>query len=221
MPRPRAEAGTPKGKEALAGRLTDACPHESEGSSCSSGCPHTTARLEAAVMGTAYVVVGSTGAGKSTFARNLAAEAGAIRFAIDEWMTSLYFAERPPNAGFDWYMPRIERCLAVIWDVATQALARNLPVVLEIGLTRKQDREAFCAKVVAAGHQVALRVVDAAPEVRWLRVEQRNQQQGETFSFQVTREMFDFVETMWEAPDDAELARCLGTRTWTGDENTS
>jgi predicted kinase len=136
-------------------------------------------------------------------------------------MTALFFAERPADAGADWYMPRIERCLGVIWDLASQALGHGVPVVLEIGLTRKVDRQAFCGKLAGAGHRVALRVVEADRETRWRRVQERNRERSHTFAFEVTREMFDFVETMWEAPDDAELAAFEGSRTESGEQGGS
>jgi hypothetical protein len=40
----------------------------------------------------------------------------------------------------------------------------------------------------------------------------RNAEQGETHQlrFALTREMFDFVESMWEPPTVAEMAACDG-----------
>lgn len=154
-----------------------------------------------------HLVVGSTGAGKSTYARQLATERGAVRFAIDEWMAALFFPERPPDAGFDWYMPRVRRCTEVIFGVASQAVRAGSPVVLEIGLTERAEREAFYARVDGAGLALCLHVVDAPVDVRWRRVDERNRVRGETFSLEVTRGMFDFVEGLWEPPDAAELAR--------------
>ncbi len=51
-------------------------------------------------------------------------------------------------------------------------------------------------------------------EERWRRVQARNAAKGEThqLQFAVTREMFDFVETMWEMPDDREMIACAGVR---------
>lgn len=154
-----------------------------------------------------HLVIGSTGAGKSTYARTLAAERGAVRFAIDEWMAALFFPERPEDAGFDWYMPRIERCTEVIWDVASQVVGAGSSVVLEIGLTGRAERAAFYARVDGAGLPLRLHVVDAPVDVRWQRVDERNRARGETFSLEVTRGMFDFVEGMWEPPDADELTR--------------
>ena len=41
--------------------------------------------------------------------------------------------------------------------------------------------------------------------MRAQRVRARNAARGETFSFEVTPAMFDFMETMFEPPVDAEL----------------
>ena len=37
-----------------------------------------------------HFLVGSTGAGKTTYAIRFCEEAGAVRFSIDEWMSSLF-----------------------------------------------------------------------------------------------------------------------------------
>jgi hypothetical protein len=46
-------------------------------------------------------------------------------------------------------------------------------------------------------------------------VEARNAQKGETYQlgFDVTREMFDFVEGLWEPPTEAEMLAYNGIRT--------
>jgi hypothetical protein len=48
------------------------------------------------------LVVGSTGAGKTTFAHYLERDTSAIRFSTDAWMTTLFAPSKPADAGFDW-----------------------------------------------------------------------------------------------------------------------
>jgi predicted kinase len=84
--------------------------------------------------------------------------------------------------------------------------------VLEIGLTQRATRAAFYERARAAQLRVQLHVLDAPAAVRWQRVEARNRSRGETFAIEVTREMFDFVEQMWEPPDERELAAHDGER---------
>jgi predicted kinase len=38
-----------------------------------------------------HLVAGSTGAGKSTAAREIAERVGGVRFSMDEWMNALYW----------------------------------------------------------------------------------------------------------------------------------
>lgn len=156
--------------------------------------------------------MGSTGAGKSTFARQLAREHGGVCFVVDEWMQRLFHPERPEAAGYDWYAPRIERSTQMIWSLVLQLGAVGTPSVLEIGLTQRAARLAFYERARQAALRVALHVVEAPAALRWQRVEARNRERGATFTIEVTRAMFDFVEGMWEPPDTAELAEHGGRR---------
>jgi len=49
-------------------------------------------------------------------------------------------------------------------------------------------------------------VLDVPVEVRWARVCERNAGASATYTFAVSREMFDAMEAMWELPDAEELA---------------
>ena len=155
-------------------------------------------------MAQVTLVVGCTGAGKTTYARALAEERGAIRFSIDEWMMPLFGPDVPQPIRFDWMMERVNRCEAVIFATAQQAAACGLPVVLDLGFTKKAHRDKFRTLCAEAGLSVAVHFVDALRETRWQRVEQRNRDQGATFAMIVDRSMFDFMEVMWEPPHPDE-----------------
>lgn len=161
---------------------------------------------------TIHLVTGSTGAGKTTFSIGLAEREGAIRLSIDEWMTALFEADRPEPIEFDWMMERINRCEAVMWDVATDAARRGTGAVIDCGFTRAEHRQKFADLAADAGLPVVLHWVDVPIEERWRRVEHRNAERGETFRLEVTRPMFDFVERMWEPPTPGEMARLNGQR---------
>jgi len=159
-----------------------------------------------------HLVIGSTGAGKSTFARRLASERAGVCFIIDDWMKRLYYPERPEDAGYDWYAPRIERTTELIWSLVPDLVRTGTSSILEIGLTQRAAREAVYERAARAHLRLQLHVIEAPEAVRWQRVEARNRDRGETFALHVTREMFDFVETMWQPPDDAELRAHDGER---------
>ena len=158
------------------------------------------------------LVVGCTGAGKSTYARALADQLGGLRFSIDEWMVGLFWADSPQPIEFAWTMERVNRCEAQIFAVARQAAARGVPAVLDLGFTTKAHRDKFRALGAEAGLSVAVHFVDVPADERWRRVEQRNAEQGETYSLTVDREMYDFMEGLWEPPSEAEWQAGGGLR---------
>jgi predicted kinase len=161
-----------------------------------------------------HLVCGSTGAGKTTYALKLADRLGAVRFSIDEWMAALFWMDTPKPLDPAWSIERVERCMARMWATAEQVARRGVPCVLDFGFGQAKTRTRFIALAEAADLSVQLHVLDVPAAERWRRVEARNADRGRTYQlpFDVTREMFDFVETMWEAPTDAELARCNGIR---------
>jgi predicted kinase len=162
-----------------------------------------------------HLICGSTGAGKTTYALRLSEHLGAVRFSIDEWMAALFWMDTPRPLDPEWSMERVERCLTQIWAVVLRIAAQNVPCVLDIGLGQAQSRTRFAELAGDAGLSVQLHVLDVPAEERWRRVEARNAQKGETYQlgFDVTREMFDFVEGLWEPPTEAEMLAYNGIRT--------
>ena len=158
---------------------------------------------------TAHLIYGPTAAGKSTYARRLAADAHGVRFAVDEWMCALFGADVPDRMDMALVMPRVARCQAQVWSVARQILGVGTNVVLELGLLRKADRDSIKAKVEQEGFVALFHFVDAELPIRRQRLLQRNTEKGPTYSFDVTPAMFEAIESYFERPTESELA---GTR---------
>ncbi len=163
-------------------------------------------------MAQVILVVGCTGAGKTTYAGRLADEVGGIRFSIDEWMMPLYAKDIPQPIEFAWMMERVNRCESVIFTMAQQVVGRGLSAVLDLGFTTRDHRDKFRSLCAKAGLSVAVHFVDVPRETRWQRVEQRNREQGKTFAMTVDRGMFDFMEGMWEPPLPVEWQANDGVR---------
>jgi predicted kinase len=157
------------------------------------------------VEGELHLIIGPVGAGKSTFARTLGQKHRAVLLVLDDWMAQLYGAdERPPIGRIEWYLERRDRCLEQIWKLTTALCAVGTRVVLEIGLIRRAEREAFYRRVEDAGHALTVYVLDAPRSVRRERVLRRNEEQGETFAQVVPLALFELASDMWEPPDDDE-----------------
>jgi predicted kinase len=155
------------------------------------------------------LVVGGTGAGKTTFAARFAGDVGGLLVSIDDWVDTLYASDKPPEPGFDWYMERIGRIETQIRAVAGRLVALAVPVLLDLGFTARAHRAAWIAWARELGAEPWIYYVDVPADQRWRRVEQRNRDRGSTYRLDVNRGMFDFMEARFEPPtaDEAPLAR--------------
>ena len=153
-----------------------------------------------------HLVAGSTGAGKTTAAREIALRVGGVRFSIDEWMNALYWMDCSEKNDFPWAVERVGRCEAQMEAVARELARVGVDAVLDLGFTLKAQRMEWLEKARAAGVGCVLHVLEVDAEVRWERVEGRNLGLSGTYSFEVTREMFEFMEARWEAPSVEERA---------------
>ena len=158
---------------------------------------------------TAHIVFGPQGAGKTTYARNLSDSVGAVRFSIDEWMIQLFGPDLPNSMSLPWIMARVERCEKRIWSVASQICSLGGSVVLDLGFMQVSDRKRFIGLAHESGLLSQLHFVNAPYSVRRNRVLARNNERGDTFAFEVTPEMFDFMDQRFEFPADWELTSAM------------
>nr|WP_302479045.1 AAA family ATPase [Burkholderia lata] len=93
-----------------------------------------------------------------------------------------------------------------IWGSAEQIAKNSGNVILDLGFMKARNRSAFAERARDAGISSELHFVTAPHGVRRGRVLARNTEKGETFSFEVSPAMFDFMEKEFEEPTDLELA---------------
>lgn len=154
---------------------------------------------------TLNVIFGPCGAGKTTYAYDLAGRESAVPFVLDEWGARLFGPDVHGPLDFGWMLERMARCDAQIWSTAAAVLAAGTSVVLDTGLMHRAGRERVRQMAEAEGWSLKWHFVDAPQEVRRARVAGRNTTKGETFVMEVTPEMFDLIEGVYEAPAPAEL----------------
>ena len=100
----------------------------------------------------AHVIIGFIGAGKTTFAKKLERETGAIRFTKDEWMV-LIFGKDPTFEGFEQLDTRVAE-LAV--RIALKCLRSGTDVIIDEGFWVRSQREEICKKIEQAGGTVKM-----------------------------------------------------------------
>lgn len=129
---------------------------------------------------TAHLLHGFVGSGKTTFARRLAEQEGAVRFTHDEWMHRLY-GPNPPAEQFETLRRRVDE---LIWRLASELLARGVDVILDFGFWSRFSRDDARRRVAGAGaacrlyqvscdeqtlrSRVARRSADLPPDSLWI-----------------------------------------------------
>lgn len=150
------------------------------------------------------LIEGPVGAGKSTFAADLAARTGGVHIALDAWFARLFSPDRPAGDFIPWYVERKERLLELIWAHSRAVLATGTDAILELGLIQRQPRMDFCRRVIDEGLELVMYELDAPRDLRRARVLQRNTERGATFSMVVPQHVFELASNMWEPSDEQE-----------------
>ncbi len=140
---------------------------------------------------------GLPGAGKTTLAKEIAADRAAVRLTKDEWQWDLGSSpwDREMGERLEWRL----RCLA------EELLGHGVSVILDFGLWRRVERDQLRAMARRIGVGVELHHLDVSTDELWRRIEARN---TKTPWVDEPIGRPDLVEwlTVFEAPDADELA---------------
>ncbi len=149
------------------------------------------------------MICGFVGAGKTTFARKLEEETGAVRITKDEWLVSI-FGNNPAKDTFKDYDDRVTR-LAI--DFAFRLVAAGVDVIIDDFSWIKADRKEMRERILRAGAKPVLYFVDKPIEEMRRRVAERSKNPPAD-SFVISDELFSFYLDYWQPPgDDEEFVR--------------
>ncbi|KJZ09284.1 hypothetical protein TW85_22395 [Marinomonas sp. S3726] len=155
--------------------------------------------------GCVHIIFGPIGAGKSTFAFELSKKYKAIKFSTDEWFKTLFFRDIERIPDLTWTFERISRCESQIWSIAKQSINTGNDVVFDLGLQKMTDRERIITICKDLNFHYKLYYLNADKNIRLNRVFERNKSKGKTFEFNVSIEMFEITDKMFEIPTSLEL----------------
>ena len=119
----------------------------------------------------AHIMVGFIGSGKTTFARRLERETGAIRFTKDEWMVSI-FGNTPPEDKFEEYDRKMA---SLATATALKCLQAGISVIIDEGFWVKEHRDAIREKVKDAGAMPKLYYLEVPFEIMKARTLERSE----------------------------------------------
>ena len=121
----------------------------------------------------------------------------------------LFGPDMPEPLQYEWMLERVGRCEAQIWSTVAAVMASGTSVILDLGLMRKADRDRIREIAEAVELPLQWHYVTASQDARRARVAERTQVHGKSFALQVTPDMFEFVEGVFEAPSPEELAGAI------------
>lgn len=97
------------------------------------------------------LMVGLPGSGKTTLAKRLEAETGAVRFTPDEWHLFLFgddFHHPEEHALHDARHDRVEQ---LMWSLGKGLLQKGVSVILDFGFWAREEREEKYREAMALG----------------------------------------------------------------------
>ena len=142
------------------------------------------------------LMVGLPGAGKTTKARELAAEHRALRLTPDEWMIPLF-----GDSNADGRRDVLEGRLIT---VALQTLRLGTSVVLDFGLWGRDERSALRWLATSAGAAVRVVYLHVDPDVQRARIAHRQTTAPHT-TFPMTEADIEQWRGQFQVPDADEL----------------
>jgi predicted kinase len=141
-------------------------------------------------------MVGLPASGKTTRARELETEWGALRLTPDEWMIPL-FGESEANGKRDVVEGRF------VW-LAIHLLRLGMNVILDFGVWSKDERSALRALASAVGASCELVYLEVGAAEQRRRIDARFALDPEA-TFPATRQELNEFRRLFQAPDDTEL----------------
>ena len=148
----------------------------------------------------AYVICGFIGAGKTTFARKLEKETGAVRITKDEWIIKIFGNKITSDKNFEEYDKGV---IDLARDIAFKILKSGGDVIIDEGFWVKSQRDEIKKKILQIGAKPIFYYVESSVEKMKERVINRSKNPTKD-SFEISEEMFNSYLKYWQAPDESE-----------------
>lgn len=147
----------------------------------------------------AHIIIGFIGSGKTTFARKLEQETGAVRFTKDEWMVRL-FGNTPPKDKFEEYD---QNMTSLARDMALACLQASASVIIDEGFWEREQRDEIREKVKNVGATAKFYYIEAPFEIMKARTLKRSENPP-VDSFNIDEESFNQYWKHFQPPDKDE-----------------
>ena len=156
-----------------------------------------------------HLLVGNTGAGKSTYAEALKLETNGIIFTLDKWNKILFLPDKTEKDNLDWFLERIDRAELIMKDLILQLESVGVDSILDVGLSKFVHREKYRNFAEVNNFEIKTHFLDISKKIRKERVKKRNLEKGKTFEFEVSEDDFEFMENWFENLTEEELLNAI------------
>ena len=156
-----------------------------------------------------HLIVGNTGSGKTTYCNQLKAQNKGVIFSIDSWNKTLFLPDKKETDGLKWFLQRIDRAEEMIQNLILQLDNAGTDAILDLGLSKFSHREKFRKFALENNIEFQFHYLNISKDERWQRVQNRNQEKGATFEFEVSLNDFNFMESWFEVPTNDELNEAI------------
>ncbi len=157
---------------------------------------------------TLHLISGLPAAGKSTYARQLRSQRGAVLLVLDHWLITAYGKYPVGIDGHDEHLRRVHACRDLIWEVAAEFLHRGFDVILDDGFFLRDDRMHHIERASAIGVPTSIHYINVDDDELRARVEARNRQPGDKH-FEITAKALDVYIAFFQPPSTDEGAELV------------
>lgn len=149
--------------------------------------------LDGSSRGRLIIICGLPGSGKTTTAKEVAAQRRGLRVGPDEWMTALGISL--------WDDAMRQRVEALQWSVAQELLLLGNTVIIEWGTWARSERDVLRLQAQRLGAAVELLYLDVPDDELWRRIQERAMEDPP-----IERSDVDEWRRHFEPPGEQELA---------------
>jgi len=147
-----------------------------------------------------HLICGFIGSGKSTFAKKLEKETGAVRFTKDEWVVRIFGHNPKKIDGFEKYDNRMVK---LVTDVALDCIKAGSDVIIDDGFSSKSQRKEIYDRITKLGASYQLYYLKCSDEISKQRTLQRSENPSKD-SFIIDEGMYDSYKKHFEPPSNGE-----------------
>lgn len=153
-------------------------------------------------MSKVILTCGKLGCGKTTYAKRLCAERGAVLLSADELMLSLFGGDA--GEKHDEYLEKVK---AFLLNQSLDLVSRGVDAVLDWGLWTKAERDAVRSFYAAHAVPCEIHYVEIGEEVRRQRIDERNRAvlSASARDYYVDEGLASKLDRLFEPPEPAEV----------------